>query len=106
MTQPHFILSFLPFWIVTYGLAVLAWTCIGRFLLQPFVRPDRPNPVIRVFWWLTAVPFAVVRALTPLYVASSWIPLVAALWLFALRYVAAFAFLALGMAPRLSELGR
>ena len=34
MDEPHVILGHLPFWLVTYSLAVVGWTLVGRFLLQ------------------------------------------------------------------------
>ena len=30
MEQPHFVFGHLPFWLVTYTLALTAWACIGR----------------------------------------------------------------------------
>lgn len=103
-SQPHFILSFLPFWIVTYGLAVVAWTSLGRFLLQAMVAPDSRNYIWRGFriltdWWVAAVRFV-----TPLYVAPFLLPLIAAFWAFALRYAFAIGMFATGLAPRLSTM--
>jgi|YNPMSStandDraft_2_1061718.scaffolds.fasta_scaffold01554_4 YggT family protein len=103
-SQPHFILSFLPFWLVVYGFAVLAWTSLGRFVLQAMVAPDSRNYIWRFFcvltdWWIVAVRFV-----TPLYVAPIFLPLVAAFWAFALRYVLSLSMFAMGLAPRLSTL--
>jgi hypothetical protein len=102
--QPHFILSFLPFWIGTYALAVIAWTSLGRFLLQAMVAPDSRNYIWRGFriltdWWIAAV-----RLITPVYILPVFLPLVAAFWAFALRYAFSLTMLALGLAPRLSTM--
>ena len=32
--QPDFLAGYLPFWIVTYLLALTAWACLGRFMMQ------------------------------------------------------------------------
>jgi hypothetical protein len=102
--EPHFIFSYLPFWVPLYALAVLAWTSVGRFMMQVFVAPDSPNYIWRFFrlltdWWLRAI-----RTITPLYVSPFYLPLLAALWAFALRFVFAITMFALGLAPRISEL--
>jgi hypothetical protein len=102
--QPHYILGFLPFWTGVYGLAILAWTCIGRFAMQVFIAPDSPNYIWRFFrlvtdWWIAAIRFV-----TPLYVAAIWLPLLAALWAFGLRFTFALTMFAWGLAPRLSQL--
>jgi uncharacterized protein YggT (Ycf19 family) len=98
--QQHFLLGYLPFWIVTYALAVAAWTCLGRFLLQGLVAPDSANYIWRAFRALTDWAVAVARALVPRFVAPAFLPLVAAFWLFALRMVFGVAMLAAGWAPR------
>jgi hypothetical protein len=103
-SQPHFILSFLPFWLVTYGLAVVAWTSLGRFLLQAMVAPDSPNYIWRAFRFLTDWWVAAVRVVTPLYVLPLFLPLIAAFWAFVLRYVFALVMFAAGWAPRLSTM--
>jgi hypothetical protein len=102
--QPHFILSFLPFWAVTYALAILAWTSLGRFVLQAMVAPDSQNYIWRGFRFLTDWWIAAVRFVTPLYIAPVFLPIVAALWAFGLRYVFALTMFALGLAPRLSTM--
>lgn len=104
MTDQHFVLSYLPFWIVVYGLAVIAWTCIGRFLLSPIGRHDPRNGIWRAFlfltdWWLVAVRFV-----TPLYITPAFHPLIAALWAFGIRFVATLVLFRLGLAPRLSQM--
>jgi hypothetical protein len=102
--QPHHILSFLPFWLGVYGLAVVAWTCLGRFVLQAMVAPDSRNYIWRGFRFLTDWWIGAVRFVTPLYVAPFLLPLVGPFWAFALRYAFARAMFALGLAPRLSTM--
>ncbi|TQF76478.1 YggT family protein [Elioraea sp. Yellowstone] len=104
MNGPHLIWSYLPFWVVVYGLAVLAWTSLGRFLLQVFVAPDSQNYIWRFFRLLTDWWVGTVRLVTPLYVAPLYLPLLAALWAFGLRLVIALAMFAAGLAPRLSAM--
>lgn len=104
MNEPHFILSFLPFWAVVYGFAVIAWTCIGRFLLAPFAARNPGNYIWRAFCALTDWWLAIVRTVTPLYILPAFHPLLGALWAFGLRFVLALAMLALGLAPRVSQM--
>lgn len=101
---PHHILGFLPFWVGIYGLAVLAWTSLGRFVLQAMVAPDSRNYIWRGFRFLTDWWIAAVRAITPLYILPVFLPLIAAFWAFVLRYAFALAMFALGLAPRLSTM--
>jgi hypothetical protein len=75
-----------PFWIVNYGLAVVFWTCLGRFLLFIFVvGRHEQNYIWRAFlgltnWWVRPVAFV-----TPRLVSWFYIPLVAAFWIYVLR---------------------
>ena len=32
--QSDFFWSYLPYWVVAYGLAIIGWTCVGRFLMS------------------------------------------------------------------------
>jgi hypothetical protein len=102
MQQPDFFWAYLPFWLVIYGLAVVAWTCIGRFLLGAFLPDDSPNYIYRWFKLLTDWAVRLVRWMTPGYVTNRWLILVTAFWFFALRYVAFFLFAAYGWAPTIS----
>ena len=43
MTGDDFLWGYLPFWILNYGLAVVIWTCFGRFLLAWFVPAIQPT---------------------------------------------------------------
>jgi putative exporter of polyketide antibiotics len=96
-----FIFGHLPFWIVTYILALTAWACLGRFLMQALVPPDSANYIWRGFRFLTGWAVWLARRAVPSYVAASFLPLVAAFWLFALRMVLGIIMVSAGMAPRL-----
>jgi hypothetical protein len=102
--QPHHIFGFIPFWLGVYGLAVIAWTCVGRFVLQALVAHDSRNYIWRFFRFLTDWWVGAVRFITPLYVAPVFLPLIAAFWAFGVRYAFALAMFALGLAPRLSTM--
>ncbi len=101
---PELLIGFLPFWIVNYGLALVAWSCIARFGMQSFMAPDSPNYIWRAFRFLTDWWLALVRAVTPLYVSPVFHPLIGALWAFGIRFAATLAMFALGLAPRLSQM--
>ena len=101
MDQPHLFWGYLPFWLWTYGLAVVAWTCIGRFLLGFIVPPDSPNYIWRWFRRLTDWAVALVGLITPRYVDQRYAPLVTTYWFFLIRYASWPVFAALGLAPRL-----
>jgi hypothetical protein len=97
----HFFFGHLPFWVVNYGLALVAWSCLGRFLMQAFVPRDSPNYIWRGFRLLTDWAVAAARRMVPSYVIPAMLPLVAACWLFGIRLVAGLAMIAAGWAPRL-----
>ncbi|MBR0683429.1 hypothetical protein GXW74_23285 [Roseomonas eburnea] len=100
-----FLVSYLPFWIVTYALAVMGWSCIGRFMMQFVVAPDSTNYIWRAFRALSAGPVAVARLMVPSYVGPFFLPLVAAFWVFILRMGFGLAMLSAGLAPRVSPAG-
>lgn len=100
-----FLLSYLPFWIVTYALAVAGWSCIGRFMMQFLVLPDSTNYIWRAFRTLSAWPVAAARAMVPSYVGPLFLPLVAAFWIFVLRVGFGLAMLSAGLAPRVTPAG-
>jgi YggT family protein len=102
MDGRDFLWGFLPFWLLTYALAAVAWTCVGRFLLQFALPPDSPNYIWRAFRALTDWAVAAARRLVPSYVTPPFLPLVAAFWLFGLRVVLGLGMLAAGWAPRLT----
>jgi hypothetical protein len=94
-----FVTAHLPFWIVTYLLALTAWGCLARFAMQFFFHPDHPNYIWRGFRMLTGWAVAVARVAVPSYVAGGALPLVAACWLFGLRLVFGIAMISAGLAP-------
>ncbi len=100
MDGSHFILGHLPFWLVTYGLAAIGWTLVGRFLLQFLMPADSMNYIWRAFRRLTDWAVAAARAMVPSIVAPGYLPLVAAFWIFTLRLGLGIAFWAAGWAPR------
>jgi YggT family protein len=102
MNQPHIFWGYLPFWLWTYGLAVIAWTCVGRFLLGFIVPADSPNYIWRWFrrltdWWLRMV-----AVVTPRYIEPRYLPLVGMYWAFLLRFAGWPLFNLVGMAPTLT----
>jgi hypothetical protein len=101
---PDLLVGYLPFWIVNYGLALMAWSCVARFTMQAFMAPDSPNYIWRAFRFLSAPGVAVARFLTPLYVVALWWPLLGAVWVFGIRFAASLAMLVAGWAPRLSTM--
>ncbi|MBW8269881.1 YggT family protein [Caldovatus aquaticus] len=103
MDGTHFLFGYLPFWVVNYGLAVVGWTCLGRFALQWAVPPDSPNYIWRAFRRLTDWALALARLLVPRYVAAAFLPLVAAFWIWVIRLLFGLAMLAAGWAPRLGS---
>ena len=101
MQGNEFFWSHLPFWIVMYGLAVVAWTCLGRFVLAIFVKDSSKNYILRWFERLTDWPIALVDLFTPRAVARGLMPLVTAIWFFLLRFIAFMVFLNAGMLPKM-----
>lgn len=91
----------LIFWIVMYGLAVVAWTCLGRFILAIFVKDSSKNYILRWFERLTDWPIALIALITPNAVARGLMPLVTAVWFFLFRFVAYLVFANLEMIPRM-----
>ena len=103
MNQADFFWGYLPFWIVNYGLSLVAWACVGRWMLSFFVPAMQPNNYIwRSFVWLTAWALAAVAAVTPSSIGPGWRPLVAAFWIFWLRIGFYFVMASWGQTPRLA----
>ncbi|MBX9700147.1 MAG: YggT family protein [Acetobacteraceae bacterium] len=102
---PDFIFGHLAFWIVTYVLALTAWACLGRFLMQAIVPEDSANYIWRGFRMLTGWALWLARRAIPSYVPALWLPLVAAAWLFGLRLVFGIVMLSAGLAPRITPPG-
>ncbi|MDK9723033.1 MAG: hypothetical protein OEL53_17835 [Rhodospirillales bacterium] len=101
MQGNDYFLNFLPFWVVMYGLAVVAWTCLGRFILAIFVKDSSKNYILRWFERLTDWPIDLIALITPRAVAPGLLPLVTAVWFFLFRFVAYLAFANLEMIPRM-----
>lgn len=99
--EQHFVFGHLPFWIITYGLALTAWACLGRFVMQGFVAADSPNYIWRGFRALTGWAVWSAARLVPSYISAPFLPLVAAFWLFGLRLVLGILMVSAGWAPRL-----
>ncbi len=103
MAQPDFFWGYLPFWIVNYGLSLVGWACVGRWLLSFFMPTMQPqNYIWRSFVRLTGWSVAAAAFLTPSSIGPRWLPLVAAFWLFWLRTGFYFAMASAGLTPRLS----
>lgn len=94
-----FFWGYLPFWIWAYGLAVVAWTCLGRFLLGFLVPPNSANYIWRGFRFLTDWAIALIRVITPSYIPQRFMPLVTMYWFFLIRYASFPAFYQLGLMP-------
>lgn len=92
---------FWPFWLISFGLSAVAWTCLGRFLLGFFVRVDSPNYIWRAFrlitdWAVLATAFVTPRAMPGLMLAP-----LAAMWVFLVRLAIVLTFAYLGLVPTL-----
>ncbi len=98
--QP-FITDHLAFWIPMYALALTAWACLGRFLMQVMVPEESTNYIWRGFRLLTDWAVWCARRLVPSYVGPRALPMVAACWLFGIRLVAGLFLIGAGLAPRL-----
>lgn len=90
------------FWLVNYTLALAAWACIGRFMMQPFVAAESTNYIWRGFRLLTDWSVFCALHMVPSYIRPIFLPLIAAFWLFVIRFIASLALLAQGFAPRVT----
>ncbi|MBM3486298.1 MAG: YggT family protein [Alphaproteobacteria bacterium] len=91
--------DFLHFHLPNYALSVVMYTLIGRFLLAFFVRRDSNNYIWRWFCRLTDWSVAWVRAITPLFIAPLWLPLVGVFWVMVARLVFFAVMYNLGQVP-------
>lgn len=86
MNSSDFVLGYLPFWILNYGLAIVLWSCLGRFMLSFFVPRLQPgNYIYRAFHFLSDWAVRATRFITPSFVLPIFLPLLAAIWVFYLR---------------------
>ena len=103
MNQADFFWGYLPFWFLNYGLSLVGWACVGRWMLSFFVPSMQPdNYIWRSFVWLTEWVVRASDLITPASIGRRWIPLVAAFWVFWLCIGIYFAMSAMGWTPRLS----
>ena len=103
MTGSDFLWAWLPFSIVNYALAVVIWTCLGRFLLAWFVPAIQPsNYIWRAFVALTEWAVVAASWITPRYVRPMFLAPIAALWLFYVRIGLFVAMTAAGLTPALA----
>lgn len=100
MRSSDFVFGYLPFWIINYGLAVVLWSCMGRFLLSFFVPRLQPNNYIyRGFHFLSEWAVRATRFITPSFILPIFVPLLAAIWVFYLRIAVFVAMYWAGMTP-------
>ena len=103
MSDTGFFLDYLPFWAVNYGLAIVLWSCLGRFLLAFFVPSMQPtNYIWRCFVVLTDWAVRAVDLVTPSTVPRLLLPPIAAFWLFHIRVAAFFVMWKAGLVPPVS----
>ncbi|MBM3477924.1 MAG: hypothetical protein FJX69_01750 [Alphaproteobacteria bacterium] len=93
------------FSVLNYALAAVVWSCVGRFLLSWFVPAIQPgNYIWRGFVLVTEWAVRVFGALTPSYVVPTFMPLVAAFWLYwGVRPLLLVAFVQAGLSPSLGN---
>ncbi|MBL8806312.1 MAG: YggT family protein [Rhodospirillales bacterium] len=100
MSDSAFFLNYLPFWVVNYGLAIVLWSCLGRFLLAFFVPSMQPtNYIWRCFVALTDWAVRATAVVTPSFVPALLLPPIAAFWIFHLRLVAFLVMWRWGLVP-------
>ena len=100
MTSSDFVFGYLPFWIINYGLAIVLWSCLGRFLLSFFVPRLQPNNYIyRAFHVLSEWAVRATRFITPSFILPIFVPLLASIWVFYLRIVVFVVMYWAGMTP-------
>jgi hypothetical protein len=92
------------FSVLNYALAAVVWSCVGRFLLSWFVPAIQPgNYIWRGFVLVTQWAVRGFGAVTPSYVAPTFLPLVAAFWLYwGVRPLLFIVFVQAGLTPRLA----
>jgi len=103
--QPDFILDYVPFLLVTYGTAIVAWSCVGRFLLELVLPPNSPNYIYRWFRLLTQWAVRAVAVITPRFFHTRHLLLITAFWTFVARFALTTILLAYGMVPVISRAG-
>jgi YggT family protein len=97
--------SFLSFWyfhLPNFILAALMYTLLGRVLLGFIVEPDSKNYIWRFFCRITDPFVALVAYVTPQAAAPVIVWLFGVVWLFWLRVLLLYGFLAAGAVPKVS----
>jgi uncharacterized protein YggT (Ycf19 family) len=92
----------LPYWyyhLPNFVLAVLMYTLLGRALLGLIVQPDSSNYIWRFFCRITDPFVALIAIVTPKTAAPVVLWLFGVVWLFWLRVLLLYGFLALGFGP-------
>jgi hypothetical protein len=91
---------YLPFWVINYALAIVMWSCVGRFVLSFLLGRLPPAFYInRAFVWLTQWWVATVRYGTPGFIHPIFLPLIAAFWMVYFRIAVFIAMYSAGMIP-------
>ena len=62
----------------SYTCAIIAWTCIGRFLMTAFLPPDHPNYIFRFFKLVTNWAVSLTDWVSPRFINLRFMPLVTA----------------------------
>jgi hypothetical protein len=96
---------FLTHWyyhLPNFVLAALMYTLLGRVLLGLFVEPDSDNYIWRFFCRVTDPVVAVIAFVTPRAAAPVIVWLFGVVWLFWLRVALLYAYVFLGLAPRIT----
>ena len=96
---------FLTYWyyhLPNFALAALMYTLLGRVLLSLFLDPDSPNYIWRFFCRITDPAVAIVAVVTPKAAAPVVLWLLGVVWMFWLRVALLYAYLFLGLAPRIT----
>jgi YggT family protein len=96
------ILSYWYYHLPNFVLAALMYTLLGRTLLGLFVDPDSTNYIWRFFCRVTDPVVALVAAITPKAAPPVVVWLFGFVWLFWLRVLLLYLFLAAGIGPRAS----
>ncbi len=95
------ILDYWYFHLPNYVLAAVIYTLFGRFLLSLFMPPTSTNYIWRFFCRLTDPVLRVVDLITPKFVVPVLLPLVAAFWLYVIRWVFFMVMFMNGLTPSL-----
>lgn len=101
--ETNIVLDYLPFTIVTYGTAVVAWSCAGRFVLEMFIPPQSDNYILKWFQRLTDWAVLLVRFITPAFFHTRYLLLITFYWTFVVRFILTTILLAYGMVPLISK---